>query len=51
MENTELEHMVDTSDEWIKSRTGIHKRHIAGENETTCDLAEHAARRQWKLLQ
>ncbi len=45
MENTELEHMVDTSDEWIKSRTGIHKRHIADENETTCDLAEHAARR------
>ncbi len=44
MENTELEHMVDTSDEWIKSRTGIHKRHIAGENETTCDLAEQAAR-------
>jgi len=44
MENTELEHMVDTSDEWIKSRTGIHKRHIAAENEITCDLAEHAAR-------
>jgi 3-oxoacyl-[acyl-carrier-protein] synthase-3 len=44
MENTELEHMVDTSDEWIKSRTGIHKRHIAAENETTCDLAEQAAR-------
>ena len=43
MENTELEKMVDTSDEWIKSRTGIHKRHIAAENETTCDLAEHAA--------
>ena len=44
MENTELEKMVDTSDEWIKSRTGVHKRHIAAENETTCDLAEHAAR-------
>ena len=44
MENTELEQMVDTSDEWIKSRTGIHKRHIAAENETTCDLAEPAAR-------
>ena len=42
MENAELEHMVDTSDEWIKSRTGIHKRHIAAEGETTCDLAEHA---------
>jgi 3-oxoacyl-[acyl-carrier-protein] synthase III len=44
MENTELEEMVETSDEWIKSRTGIHKRHIAAEGETTCDLAEHAAR-------
>ena len=44
MENTELEQMVDTSDEWIKSRTGIIKRHIAAEDEMTCDLAEHAAR-------
>ncbi len=43
MENTELEQMVDTSDEWIKSRTGVIKRHIAAEDETTCDLAEHAA--------
>lgn len=45
LDNAELEKMVDTSDEWIKSRTGISKRHIAAENETTCDLAEHAARR------
>ena len=42
--NAELEKMVDTSDEWITDRTGIKKRHIAAENETTCDLAEHAAR-------
>lgn len=42
--NAELEKMVDTSDEWIVSRTGIAKRHIAAEHETTCDLAEHAAR-------
>jgi 3-oxoacyl-[acyl-carrier-protein] synthase-3 len=42
--NAELEKMVDTSDEWIVSRTGISKRHIAAEHETTCDLAEHAAR-------
>jgi 3-oxoacyl-[acyl-carrier-protein] synthase-3 len=41
--NTELETMVDTSDEWIRSRTGIEKRHIAAEDETTCDLAEKAA--------
>lgn len=42
--NAELEKMVDTTDEWIVSRTGIAKRHIAAEHETTCDLAEHAAR-------
>ena len=35
--------MVDTSDEWIRSRTGIEKRHIAADDETTCDLAEKAA--------
>jgi len=43
MENAELEKMVDTSDEWIKSRTGVVKRHIVAEDETTCDLAEHAS--------
>lgn len=42
--NTDLEHMVETSDEWIVARTGIRERHIAAEGETTCDLAEHAAR-------
>lgn len=41
--NADLEAMVDTSDEWIKSRTGIEKRHIAADDETTCDLAEKAA--------
>ncbi|WP_455211178.1 beta-ketoacyl-ACP synthase III [Kaarinaea lacus] len=42
--NSDLERMVDTSDEWITERTGIKKRHIAADNETTCDLAEHAAK-------
>ena len=42
--NTDLEQMVDTTDEWIFDRTGIKERHIAAEGETTCDLAEHAAR-------
>ena len=37
--------MVDTTDEWIRSRTGIERRHIAAEGETTVDLAERAARR------
>lgn len=44
IENAELETMVDTSDEWIKNRTGISRRHIAAENQTTSDLGEHAAR-------
>jgi 3-oxoacyl-[acyl-carrier-protein] synthase III len=43
--NADLERLVDTSDEWIRSRTGIERRHIAAEGETTTDLAEHAARR------
>jgi len=41
--NADLEEMVDTTDEWITDRTGIKKRHIV-ENETTCDLAEQAAK-------
>lgn len=42
--NHDLEKIVDTSDEWIVSRTGIKQRHIALEDETTCDLAEQAAK-------
>ncbi len=42
--NAELEKMVDTSDEWIFTRTGIRERHIAAENELTSDLALNAAR-------
>jgi len=43
--NHDLEHIVDTSDEWITERTGIKKRHIAEDDQTTCDLAEQAALR------
>lgn len=43
--NFDLEKMVETTDEWIFSRTGIKERHIAAENENTVDLAEQAARR------
>jgi 3-oxoacyl-[acyl-carrier-protein] synthase-3 len=43
--NSDLEKMMDTTDEWIRDRTGIERRHIAAEGETTVDLAEHAARR------
>ncbi len=42
--NAELERLVDTSDEWVASRTGIRQRHIAADGQTTCDLAEGAAR-------
>jgi 3-oxoacyl-[acyl-carrier-protein] synthase-3 len=41
--NFDLEKMVDTSDEWIRSRTGIEQRHIAGDDEATSDLAYRAA--------
>ena len=43
--NKDLETMVDTSDQWIRERTGILKRHVAVDGETTCDLAEQAGRR------
>jgi len=43
--NLDLERMVDTTDQWITERTGIKERHIAAEGETTCALAEQAARR------
>ncbi len=39
-----MEKLVDTSDEWIVSRSGIRQRHIAADGQTTCDLAEGAAR-------
>jgi 3-oxoacyl-[acyl-carrier-protein] synthase III len=42
--NFDLEKMVDTTDEWIRSRSGIEQRHIAVEGETTTDLCELAAR-------
>ncbi|MCK9538328.1 MAG: ketoacyl-ACP synthase III [Dokdonella sp.] len=43
--NADLEKLVDTSDEWITTRTGIRQRHMAAEGETTGDLAFHAAMR------
>lgn len=41
--NAELEQMVNTTDEWIFTRTGIRERHIVADNEATSDLALHAA--------
>ncbi|MTJ04331.1 MAG: ketoacyl-ACP synthase III [Sediminimonas qiaohouensis] len=42
--NSEFEKSLDTSDEWIRSRSGIERRHFAAEGETTSTLATHAAR-------
>lgn len=43
--NADLEKMVDTSDEWIRTRTGISERHIAREDEAASDMSAEAARR------
>lgn len=40
--NLDLERMMDTSDEWIRTRTGITQRHIAREDQVASDLALHA---------
>jgi len=42
--NSELEVLVDTTDEWIKTRSGIERRHYAADGETTSDLGAAAAR-------
>lgn len=44
MTNEDWEKRVDTSDEWIRERTGIISRHIAGENETAATMATEAAK-------
>jgi 3-oxoacyl-[acyl-carrier-protein] synthase-3 len=43
--NAEFEAIVDTSDEWIRSRSGIERRHFAAEGQTTSDLATRAAKK------
>ena len=42
--NSHFETFLDTSDEWIRTRSGIERRHFAAEGETTSELASHAAR-------
>lgn len=42
--NADFEKMVDTTDEWITTRTGIKERHIADDSTTTSDMAANAAR-------
>ena len=43
--NFDLEQLVETNDEWIRERTGIHTRHIAASNESSSSLGIHAATR------
>jgi 3-oxoacyl-[acyl-carrier-protein] synthase-3 len=45
LSNEDLAKMVDTSDEWISTRTGIQRRHISGEKESTAQLATEAAKK------
>jgi 3-oxoacyl-[acyl-carrier-protein] synthase-3 len=49
MANAELEKLVETSDDWITTRTGIKERRIAAANEFTSDLAAKAAERAMKM--
>lgn len=42
--NADLEKMVETSDEWIRTRTGVERRHIADESQSTSDLCVEAAK-------
>ena len=44
MTNADLEKIVDTSDEWIRTRTGVERRHVAAEHECTSDLCVEAAK-------
>ena len=43
--NADLEKLVDTSDEWIVSRSGIRERHLIGDGQTTSDMAVEAAKK------
>lgn len=47
--NADLEQMVDTTDAWIRERTGISKRHLVADGETTASMAEAAARRALEM--
>ena len=47
--NKDLEKLMDTNDEWIRDRTGIKRRHIAADGETSSDLAVNAARKAMEM--
>ena len=47
--NADLEKFLDTSDEWITTRTGIKERHVAADGENTSDIATRAAERALEM--
>lgn len=49
--NHDLEKNMDTSDAWIRERTGIKRRHVAGDNETTSSMGLEAARRAMQMAE
>lgn len=49
--NKDLEGMMDTSDEWIRERTGIKRRHVAGKDETTASMSLIAAQRALEMAE
>ena len=44
MTNFDLEKIVDTTDEWIRTRTGVERRHVCAEDQTTSDMCIEAAK-------
>lgn len=49
LSNADLEKIMDTSDEWIRERTGIKRRHIAADDETTASIALRAAQNAMEM--
>ena len=47
--NADMEKIVDTTDQWIRERTGIEQRYIAADDDFTVDLAEKAARNAMEM--
>jgi 3-oxoacyl-[acyl-carrier-protein] synthase-3 len=45
MTNFDLEKIVDTTDEWIRTRTGVERRHVVAEDQTTSDMCVEAAKK------
>ena len=45
MTNFDLEKIVDTSDEWIRTRTGVERRHVVEEDQTTSDMCVESAKK------